>query len=161
MTGWMTQMRLPAALAGLLALLLLWELLPAAPPTPPPGLVDRAPLAAADDSAAKAGAWMAQILARPLFRADRRPLTIVPASADLTVPRLTAIVITAAGRSAIFIGSDGGASVLGVGGRSGVYAVQAITPDAVRLTGPTGTLTLHPQFATAPPAAGGRAQDTQ
>jgi general secretion pathway protein N len=161
MTGWVTQTRLTAALAGLLALLLLWELLPAPPPAPPPALADRAPVAATDDSAAQAGAWMAQILARPLFRADRRPLAVLPASVDLTVPRLTAIVITAAGRSAIFIGPDGGARVLGVGGRSGVYEVQAITPDSVRLTGPTGALTLHPQFATAPPAINGRAQDTQ
>jgi len=161
MTGWMTQMRALAALVFLLALLLFWEWLPAGPLPPPPGLADRPPLAATDDFAANAGAWMAQILARPLFRADRRPLAVLPASVDLTVPRLTAIVITAAGRSAIFVNPDGGASVLGVGGHSGVYAVQAITPDAVRLTGPTGTLTLHPQFAAAVPAISGHAQDTQ
>jgi hypothetical protein len=110
------------------------------------------------------------ILARPLFRADRRPLAPRPAGVDLAVPRLTGIVITAAGRSAIFIHADGSSSALGVGSSSGAYKVQAITRDSVRLNGPDGPFTVHPQFAgatsgdgaSAPPGATtGRIQDDQ
>jgi hypothetical protein len=148
MTGLTRQLRLPAALFCLLTLVLFWELLAASPPPPPLGWSNRAAVTAPDDGAAEAGTWMGLILARPLFRTDRRPLAAVAqANADMTLPRLTAIVITAAGRNAIFIGADGSASVLAVGGHTGPFEVQDIASDSVRVTGPTGLVTIHPQFA--------------
>jgi general secretion pathway protein N len=148
MTGWATPMRLQGAFAGLLGIILIWELLPAAPPAPQPVYAGRPALPLADDSGADSAGWLAQILARPLFRADRRPLAAMPAaSVNATPPRLTAIVITAAGRSAIFVNADGSASVLAVGGSSGAYVVQAITPDSARLSGPDGVVTLHPEYS--------------
>jgi len=153
MTALLLQIRLPAALACLLALALIVELLPAAPPPLPPVLASRPPVTAADTSAAEAQNWMALILARPLFRTDRRPLSLAVASdsVDMTLPRLTAIVITATGRSAIFINGDGSSSILAIGGHSGVYAVLTITPDSVRLSGPNGPVMLHPQYASGAP----------
>jgi hypothetical protein len=154
MTAGARQLRPPAVLACLLALLLLYELLPARGGGALPAIPDRRIAATADDTAARAAGWAALILARPLFRADRRPLAVLTTGAgDETPPRLSAIVITATGSSAIFINADGSASVLAAGGHDGAFEVRAITPDSVRLDGPAGGLTLHPQFAAGAAAA--------
>jgi general secretion pathway protein N len=168
-------LRLPAGLAAFLALVLLLELLPASAPVPSVGFVIGPRLAGLDDSAANAGNWATQILARPLFRADRRPVADVSAaSANQPLPRLAGIIITASGRTAIFINGDGSSSALGLGGQTGAYQVQTIARDSVILLGPSGPVTLHPQFANAngnaagsativpPPAApAGRVQDNE
>jgi hypothetical protein len=145
---------LPYGFAGLLFLVLLTELLvgqaaPAPGPTPMP-VVLAPPAAANVVSAALSAQWSAAILARPLFRATRRPLPpAAVATADVSLPRLSAIVITAAGSSAIFITDDGTAAVVATGGRIGAYTVLKIEPDMVRLVGPSGIINARPQFATA------------
>jgi hypothetical protein len=99
------------------------------------------------------GATVAAILARPLFRADRRP---APADArggpsgpgDL--PRLTGILFSSDGSKAIFQppGKER-AIVVAVGETVGDWRVQDIAAGAVTLTGPGGTRRLEPKFAAA------------
>jgi hypothetical protein len=150
----MIQRFFPFALAGVLTLLLLAELVVnPAPSAPFAAPVASSAAAPAYDNAPAATSWSAAILARPLFRPGRRPVTVTAATVDISVPRLSAIVITAAGRSAIFISDGGGASVVAAGGKIGAYTVQQITPDTVRLLGPNGAITTHPQFAASAAAA--------
>ena len=140
------------ALAALLAALLAGEAiapLPQPAPLPPPHAAAARPAAIAPASSADA---QAVILARPLFRPDRRPPQAAPAVLDETVPRLSAIVITGAGRSAIFIADDGSAAVLRLGGHIGAYQLQTIAPDSVSLVGPNGAISVHPSFTAAAPA---------
>ncbi len=95
-------------------------------------------------------------MARPLFRADRRPLAAAAAAAvDDTLPRLSAIIVTAAGRSALFAGDAGTPMVVAVGGKIGAYHVRTITPDSVSLLGPHGAVKVHPQYAPGGAAPGG------
>jgi general secretion pathway protein N len=136
---------IPAALAAALGLAALAEMLApgadapfAAPVRPPRAAVGDA------DPAGMAAAWSATILARPVFRPDRKPLSAAqPAAAVL--PRLTAIVVTAAGSIAIFTGDDGKALVLSTGGDVAGYKVTKIGAGSVELAGPSGTQILRPQ----------------
>lgn len=145
-------MRLPgfawqAALAAGLALTATAELL--APPPAPDILpaIQIAPAAQANaDPAPDAASWANIILARPLFRPDRRPLAPDAATAA-PLPRLSAIVITAAGATAIFSGDDGKSIAVPPGGMIAGYRVATITAGAVQILGPAGGQTLHPQFA--------------
>jgi hypothetical protein len=94
--------------------------------------------------------WATTVLARPLFSPSRRPpeaaITAVAAAAGL--PRLTAILVTDAGRSAIFAGSaDGKPIIVQEGGRIGHYQVQSIAASQVTVSGPDGQKRLHPSFA--------------
>jgi general secretion pathway protein N len=121
--------------------------LPGAPPTAPlpaPAL----PAAPVRPPAADLTAWTAAILARPLFRSDRRALAAAagPAAA---LPRLSAIVVTAAGALAIFSPADGSAPVTaGTGSAVDGYKLVRISPDDVTLRGPDGVeRTVVPQFA--------------
>jgi general secretion pathway protein N len=142
---------LPAALAAVFALTAGAEI---CTPLAAPGLatpIRIAPAAAtpAADPSAGAGAWSAAILQRPLFRPDRRPLA-PDAMVAAPLPRLSAIVITAAGRTAIFTGDDGSAVAVAVGGMIDGQRIETIDPGGVKITGPAGSQTLRPQFA--PPA---------
>lgn len=144
----------PLALAVLLAAVLaatavveLCSPLPGPDFAPPIRITPAASATAADVSAA-AAAWSAAILQRPLFRPDRRPLA-PDAAVAVPLPRLSAIVISATGGTAIFSGDDGTAVAVGVGGMIDGYHVAAITPGEVRLTGAEGSRIVHPQFAPA------------
>jgi hypothetical protein len=90
------------------------------------------------------------MLARPLFRADRRPPrgpggapTVGPHEAGL--PRLSGIMVSADAAQAIF---EGGAKplVARVGDRVGDYTIAAIATGSVTLDGPQGTQTIVPSF---------------
>ena len=89
------------------------------------------------------------ILARPLFSPNRRPSVIDSApggaTGDEPLPRLAGIMVSPAGRSAIFAGGPRGV-VVPVGGRVGRYDVRAIEPGAVTLLGPEGLRTVRPSF---------------
>jgi hypothetical protein len=95
---------------------------------------------------------VADILARPLFRGDRRPApadtrgTVSSQSDD--IPRLTGILMSSDGPRAIFqpSGKDR-ALVVVVGETVGSWQVQEIAAHAVTLTGPGGTRRLEPKFA--------------
>ncbi len=99
-------------------------------------------------------AWVATILARPLFSRNRRPSAerVAEASATEGLPRLTGIAVSPAGRSAIFAGSSPGGKpiVVGEGGSVGAYTVRSIRPDQVQVEGPGGTRTVAPAFDPTP-----------
>jgi hypothetical protein len=84
------------------------------------------------------------ILARPLFTANRRPSSVKGASpVGGPPPRLSAIMVSASGRSVVF--DDGGKSLLArVGGRAGPYMIMSISDDRVTVLSPEGQRTLKP-----------------
>jgi general secretion pathway protein N len=136
---------IPTALAAALGLSALAEILAPGADAPFAAPV-RPPLAAAGDAdpAGMATSWSATILARPVFRPDRKPLSAAPPAATV-LPRLTAIVVTAAGSVAIFTGDDRKALVLSTGGDVAGYKVTKIGAGSVELAGPSGTQILRPQ----------------
>jgi hypothetical protein len=103
-------------------------------------------------AADRTDAWVATILARPLFSADRRP-PIDEATTDAAVvpdasPRLAGVLVSPAGKTAIFADPTGGKPiVVREGGRIGAYTVRAIEAGQVTLTGPQGVQVLRPAFA--------------
>ncbi|MDB5396483.1 MAG: hypothetical protein JWM91_3989 [Rhodospirillales bacterium] len=144
-----------ALLAAVLAGLILLELSvpPGANPDATPGPASAQPDSGITrDQAGGAAETVAAILARPLFRGDRRP---APAEANGTasgqptdMPRLAGILLSSDGRKAIFqpAGKDR-AIVVVVGETVGNWHVQEIAADAVTLAGPGGTRRLEPKFA--------------
>jgi hypothetical protein len=94
----------------------------------------------------QAAGYVAAILARPLFSPSRRPNE--PAATKVAdLARLTGVLVSPAGRRAIFAGPAGGKSVVvGEGGRIGEYVVSSIEVDAVTITGPVDQRILHPAF---------------
>ena len=112
-----------------------------------------APVLAADHAAE----WVKTILARPLFSPSRRPLSVVTSgpAAEIVVglPRLTGILISPAGKRAIFAPGIGGKPLIVAEGDSiGKWTVRAIEASAVTLSGPDGARVLHTSFenSTAP-----------
>lgn len=94
--------------------------------------------------------WFNQILARPLFNPDRRPIE----SGVRGLPRLTGIVVAGAQRVAIFAGPSNGRPVLAqAGAHIGAYEVRSIADEGVTVVGPTGTSLVRPAFDPARPAA--------
>lgn len=140
-----------AAVAGLLGAVLAVEILLPGPGVPVT-MVRGTPIAAGADRAAPAGvARQAQaILARPLFRADRRPVPR-PGKTGTALPRLSAIIVTQGARRAIFAG-EGKPLIVGLGGRVGSYRLDAIGPERIRLSGPDGRIVLRPQFSNGRPS---------
>lgn len=108
---------------------------------------------------AHAPEWAATALARPLFNASRRPPAAVTASAAgssvAKLPRLTAVLISDAGRRVIFAGSsDSKPMVVTEGSQIGNYQVQSISAGQVTLVGPDGTTVIRPSFASSGSAGG-------
>jgi hypothetical protein len=94
------------------------------------------------------------ILARPLFRADRRPSPAdarsVQAGQPIDLPRLTGITVSADSRHAIFQpAGNARAIVVGEGEMVDGWRVQEITADSVTVAGAGGTRKLEPKFAVA------------
>lgn len=95
----------------------------------------------------------ATILARPLMTPTRRPRPPAQVSTPATeLPRLTGIIISPDGRSAIFAGKPR-MLVIPEGGRVGEYTVQQIAPGLVTLNGPVGLVALRPSFDATRPAS--------
>ena len=128
---------------------------PAAPQVP----AAAAPRAAMGADAAQIQSWVSTILARPLFTRDRRPpgapVTVTAAAAPQSLPRLTGIAISPAGRHAIFASAGGKPLVTSPGDHVAGFTVQAIDPGGVTVVGPGGRRLLQPSFQAAPRAAGG------
>lgn len=104
------------------------------------------------------GAWVATILARPLFSPTRRPAapSAEPAKPIAEMPRLAGVLVSEAGSEAIFARPGQKPTVVRTGDRIGSYSVASISAGEVVLSGPAGAMTLHPAFASAaeqPPAA--------
>ena len=114
------------------------------------------PLQAAAGSSAepenRRDTWLNEIVARPLFSANRRPMANTARSVP-GLPRLTAIIVEGSQRTAIFAASSGGHPiVVRIGSHIGIYDVQDIADDGVTLVGSRGTAVIHPAFDVAPPA---------
>lgn len=165
-------MRRAELLLGLLGLLLAGVLAvelgapeAGAPVGRPPATVLAAPslAASAEPAAGRVQAQLALVLARPLFEQDRRP--VAEARAGATVEgqvRLAGILISPAGRRAIFAPADGKPLVLGEGDSLGPMTVRSIAPGAVtvlrhgseQVLRPTYAETAVPQTAVAQPGVG-------
>ncbi len=99
-----------------------------------------------------ATAWVATILARPLFSPQRRPSETV-ATAKATgpeMPRLTGVLVSEAGSGAIFAQAGEKPIVAKAGDRVGPFLIRSISVGQVIVQGPAGLVTLHPVFAAAP-----------
>lgn len=119
--------------------------LPASPPVvrvPTPEI----PSALAPLVAPNIAGWTSVILARPLFRSNRRPLASSATTAAM--PRLSAIVVTAAGALAIFSPTDDSAPITaGAGSAVDGYTVVNISRESVTMRAPDGAeQKLAPQF---------------
>lgn len=140
------------SLAGALALVLAGEwLLPGygAPPPTAPVIPSAMPGAGASEAI---GQWADTILARPIFKQDRRPEAVADNNSDAPPPRLSAIIIVGGSRRAIFAAPGEKPAVVSQGGAVGAYQVKAIGAGSVALQGPDGGIsTLHLQFLTSPP----------
>ena len=146
-----------ALLATMLAAVIVLELDASDAPADQSGIVPirHAPLAKArteaEDPVDHTDAWAETSLARPLFSRDRRPTPVVakvggePVMAS--IPRLTGVLVTPLGSSAIFASPNGGKPVIAAPGTAlGPYVVQTIEPGQVTVAGPDGTLHLHPSY---------------
>jgi len=140
--------------AGVLAVLLVLEWLPAAPPPPVKPLVTPHVATAnnGEADARDAGEWADTILARPLFVPGRKPPRTTPgqrAAALSGLPRLSGIMITGSGRRAIFAPDSGKPLVLSEGASLDDSTIKAIHADRVIISGPKGDIVLRPTYARA------------
>ena len=138
-------MRPAQALWQLAALLAVGAAVEIALPDQKRAVVDAAPFrvdaTAAAPLATPTATLAATLLERPVFSPTRRPSDSGPAPAEAVParpepPRLTGIVMTPAGRRAIFASAaaDGHGVVVSVGGTVGPWVVQAIGIADVQLT---------------------------
>lgn len=108
---------------------------------------ETAPVADTQSPAEYAGT----ILARPLFRADRKPYMTNDqdvSTAPIDLPRLTGILLASDVKRAIFAPDGSDKPIVVTEGESvGSWRVQEITPDSVTMTGPDGTRRIRPKFA--------------
>lgn len=93
------------------------------------------------------GQFFSEILARPLFAPDRRPVAGV-AAADPTLPRLAGVISTPEGIIAIFQPENGGKPVLVHSGEQVAgWDVEGIAGQQVTLRKGGQSMVLHPRFA--------------
>jgi hypothetical protein len=139
--------------AGALTLLLAVEWLPAADPqvTLPAPTAHAAHGSAnvAEAVARDTAQWAEAITSRPLFSIGRRPPRHEAgghAVATTGLPRLSGIMITGAGRRAIFMPEGGKPMTLAEGAMVDEYTIRRITPDTVYLSGGKGDMALRPSY---------------
>jgi hypothetical protein len=95
---------------------------------------------------------VATILARPLFSPSRRPPAVGASSTATSLTRLTGVILSPAGKNAIFAGPVGAKPlVIGEGDRISRFLVERIEVGAVILTGAEGEQVLHPAYDPSPP----------
>ncbi len=123
----------------------------AQPPPPPHRPIALLPPHPAPPPGGDATGAITTILARPLFRPDRRPVAVA-ARGDSTLPRLSGILIGPSLRLAILTPAAGPPRLVKQGGRIGAYRVSTIAATAVTLTAPGVRLVLTPHFAGTPDA---------
>lgn len=98
--------------------------------------------------------WVATILDRPLFSPTRRPSATAAAGpgkpvAEEAPPRLAGVLVSEAGRGAIFARPGDKPTLAAEGDRVGPYLVRSIAAGEVTVVGPHGVVVLHPAFANA------------
>ena len=115
--------------------------------TESPDPVSSKPLSNPDPS--RMALLSAMLLTRPLFSPTRLPPDDTdPRSRDQapTLPRLAGVIVTSAGRRAIFAAPGGKSVVLKEGDRLNAFVVQTIWPRQVILRDPDGIHQLSPAF---------------
>lgn len=135
---------------GVLVAILPIEWLPApAPPVVKPAVATHPASAAGDSEPKDTADWADTVLGRPLFTVGRRP----PKSsggghlvANTGLPRLAGIMITPAGKWAIFAPDGGKPLVLAQGGALEDATVRTIKRDRVVVNGPKGEQVLWPTY---------------
>jgi hypothetical protein len=139
--------------AAALLLVLVWEWLPAADSVlpPPPQIIHvRGRAVAETDSVAKdTQAWANAITRRPLFNIGRKPAKLATGHGPVALtglPRLSGIMITRAGRRAIFMPEGGKALTLAEGATLDDYTIRRILADQVVLNGAKGDMVLRPAY---------------
>jgi len=94
-----------------------------------------------------------EVLARPLFSPDRRPVEIGVAGAH-GLPRLTGIVVAGSQRVAIFAGQSNEQPIVAqAGAHVGAYEVRTIVDAGVTMMGPEGETLIRPIFDVFHPSA--------
>jgi hypothetical protein len=114
----------------------------------PPPAEPLAPAARAERGP-RSDAMLAEILARPLFSATRRPPTKTEAptgDSGLADTRLAGIVTAPGRRFAIFAPNGAKPLVVNEGDTVSGWHIERITPQEVSLSGPSGTKTLQPKI---------------
>jgi hypothetical protein len=139
--------------AGFLLLLLVVEWLPSTdapvPPPPQPAHTIHGATSEAESVAKDTAAWASAIIRRPLFAVNRRPPKTSGHNAQIAatgLPRLSGIMITQAGRRAIFMPETGKPITLGEGGSIDDYTIRRIAADRVVLSGAKGDMVLRPAY---------------
>ena len=139
------------AMAGVLLLVLVVEWLPGgqeAVTVAPPNLHPRA-VSEPDTVAKDTESWARTIVARPLFAINRRPPKSAggrSAVASTGLPRLSGIMISQAGKRAIFMPEGGRARTLAEGAMLDEYRISQISADRVILSGAKGEMVLKPAY---------------
>jgi hypothetical protein len=118
------------------------------PPTPSHAAAPLPAPVLADDHTAD---WVETVLTRPLFSPSRRPPTVAAsgpaAEAIVGMPRLTGILVSPAGKRAIFAPGGGGKPLTAAEGDTiGKWTVRTIESSAVTLSGPEEARVLHTSF---------------
>jgi hypothetical protein len=109
--------------------------------------------AVAPDAGNQTGARLVEVLSRPLFSPDRRPVEAARGIVGLS--RLSGIVVTDQHRFAIFAAAGGGRPVIAEeGAHIGKYEVRSISNLGVTVVGPDGTAVIRPVFDPADPKPG-------
>jgi hypothetical protein len=157
-------------LAAVLTLIIIGELLPDATPAAAPELAatttaaERPRVAATEPE--QSAVWVASLLRRPLFAANRRPAddggSKAPRPTDTTDddnPRLAGIILAPPHSRAIFQpAGDAKPVAVGVGDRVGGWTIQAIDRVGVTVNGPDGDQVLQPKRDPAAEAEAAQAQ---
>ncbi len=119
--------------------------------TPRINVPSRASTIGLTDQQPQRDAWFKEIVSRPLFSPDRRPVA-TDAHSLRGLPRLTGIVVEGSRRIAIFAAVAGGHAIVAeAGSHVGAYDVRDVTEGGVTVVGPEGTSVVHPIFDVAPP----------
>ena len=113
------------------------------------------PSAMAAIGSADAKTLAKRLLARPLFSPDRHPpsepVPVLPSPAS-PLPRLAGVIVTPAGRRAIFAAPDGKPAALQEGDRLNGFTIQSIHPGQVSLRRTNDVRLVIPTYDRAAPA---------
>lgn len=95
-------------------------------------------------------ARLREVLARPLFNPDRKPVGTGTRNV-IGLPRLTGIIVTGSRKVAIFAAPAGGKPVVvEEGAHINDYELKEISDTTVTVAGPAGTTVMTPLFDAAP-----------
>jgi hypothetical protein len=146
--------KIVAGAVSVLVLVLVAEWLPGSEPVitaPPISHTSHSSSPETETAAKDTDAWARTILRRPLFTVGRKPPKgrgAVSVASSNGLPRLAGIMITGAGKRAIFMPEGGKPLTLSEGALVDEYTIRRIAADHVVLSGAKGDLTVRPTYDT-------------